>query len=141
MVQEPALRDVFLVKDGGQWRAPKVNETCCRRPALADLLQKGARATGLVHIGMARLLTVLNSTHVCWQPATVACGRPHQALRKVCPSAILRPPWCSMLMSMRSCERPHVVHQVAGAKHCVVPDVGAGSIAAHVGPMPSWMTY
>ena len=42
MVQEPALRDVFLVKDGGQWRAPKVNETCCRRPALADLLQKGA---------------------------------------------------------------------------------------------------
>lgn len=34
-----AVRDTFLIKHGGTWRAPRVNETCCKRPQLAALLQ------------------------------------------------------------------------------------------------------
>ena len=36
----PQLRDTFLIHDKikGLWRAPEVNETCCRRPQLAQLL-------------------------------------------------------------------------------------------------------
>ncbi len=62
MVQEPALRDVFLVKEAGQWRAPKVNETCCRRPALADLLQKGAYEGPYVRESSLVLLRVVCSS-------------------------------------------------------------------------------
>ncbi len=29
----PAFRDAFFVREGGGWRAPRVNETCCARPA------------------------------------------------------------------------------------------------------------
>ena len=35
------LREIFLVREGGVWRPPVVNETCCRRPALADFLEDG----------------------------------------------------------------------------------------------------
>ncbi|EFN58126.1 hypothetical protein CHLNCDRAFT_141865 [Chlorella variabilis] len=38
LLQWPAIRDTFLKKDGGKWRAPRVNETCCKRPKLAELL-------------------------------------------------------------------------------------------------------
>ena len=48
MSQEPALREVFLIEDGGVWRAPAVNETCCRRPALANLLELGAHGTSIL---------------------------------------------------------------------------------------------
>ncbi|KAL4444378.1 hypothetical protein ABPG75_012115 [Micractinium tetrahymenae] len=34
-----AARDTFLIKQGSKWRAPRVNETCCKRPQLAALLQ------------------------------------------------------------------------------------------------------
>ena len=33
-----ALRDTFYIRDGASWRAPRVNETCCRRPQLAAFL-------------------------------------------------------------------------------------------------------
>lgn len=39
--QFPALRDTFLVQEGGKWRVPRINETCCRRPQLAQLLRDG----------------------------------------------------------------------------------------------------
>ncbi len=39
LLEVPGLRDAFFVRDGGAWRAPRVNETCCRRPALAALLR------------------------------------------------------------------------------------------------------
>jgi len=41
----PELRDVFLIKDvhKNSWRAPKLNETCCRRPQLAQLLRDVAK--------------------------------------------------------------------------------------------------
>ena len=69
----PALRDTFLIREGGwgsagrlllassawshpvgtrppalslagkRWRAPRVNETCCQRPALANFLREGVR--------------------------------------------------------------------------------------------------
>ena len=39
----PLLRDTFLVLDAKGWRIPRVNETCCVRPSLAELLQDGAR--------------------------------------------------------------------------------------------------
>lgn len=38
-----ALRDIFLVKENGKWRAPKVNESCCVRPQLAALLREVAK--------------------------------------------------------------------------------------------------
>ena len=37
----PAMREVYLIREQGMWRPPRVNETCCRRPALADFLQAG----------------------------------------------------------------------------------------------------
>jgi len=43
----PELQSTFLVPDmhaNGGWRAPKVNETCCRRPQLAKLFQDGNHA-------------------------------------------------------------------------------------------------
>lgn len=41
----PQLRDTFLIQDRhkGLWRAPEVNETCCRRPQLAELLRDVAK--------------------------------------------------------------------------------------------------
>lgn len=39
----PAFRDAFFVREGGGWRAPRVNETCCARPALARLLERVAK--------------------------------------------------------------------------------------------------
>jgi gamma-glutamyltranspeptidase/glutathione hydrolase/leukotriene-C4 hydrolase len=37
----PDLRAIYKVqRPNGQWRAPALNETCCKRPALADLLQR-----------------------------------------------------------------------------------------------------
>lgn len=36
---------MFLKPDGGGWRAPRVNESCCARPQLARLLEDVA-ATG-----------------------------------------------------------------------------------------------
>lgn len=44
---DPQLREVFLVRDGRQWRPPRVNETCCRRPRLAALLRAGPVTTTL----------------------------------------------------------------------------------------------
>jgi hypothetical protein len=42
ILAHPTLRDTFLVADGaGGWRVPRVNETCCKRPALAQLLRDG----------------------------------------------------------------------------------------------------
>lgn len=38
----PALREVFLIKEKGSWRAPKLNESCCVRPQLAALLKEVA---------------------------------------------------------------------------------------------------
>lgn len=38
MREDAQLRQVLLVKDGGGWRPPRVNETCCVRPRLASLL-------------------------------------------------------------------------------------------------------
>jgi gamma-glutamyltranspeptidase / glutathione hydrolase / leukotriene-C4 hydrolase len=37
----PELRDIFLINDAHTktWRAPVVNETCCKRPQLAQLLR------------------------------------------------------------------------------------------------------
>eukprot|EP00887_Chlorella_sp_A99_P000435 scaffold17.g435.t1 len=35
----PLLADTFLFREGRRWRAPHVNETCCRRPQLAQLLR------------------------------------------------------------------------------------------------------
>ncbi|KAL4550318.1 hypothetical protein Ndes2526B_g08473 [Nannochloris sp. 'desiccata'] len=42
---QPGLRDIFLIKDvhKNAWRAPQVNETCCRRPQLAQLLRDVAK--------------------------------------------------------------------------------------------------
>ncbi|KAL4420110.1 hypothetical protein ABPG77_000591 [Micractinium sp. CCAP 211/92] len=37
------VRDTFLMKEGKTWRAPRVNETCCRRPQLAAFLQAVAK--------------------------------------------------------------------------------------------------
>ncbi|PRW56746.1 gamma-glutamyltranspeptidase 1-like [Chlorella sorokiniana] len=37
--QWPAIRDTFLIRQGSKWRGPRVNETCCKRPQLAALLQ------------------------------------------------------------------------------------------------------
>ncbi|PSC67120.1 gamma-glutamyltranspeptidase 1-like [Micractinium conductrix] len=39
LLKWPAIRDTFLIKQGGKWRAPRVNETCCKRPKLAALLK------------------------------------------------------------------------------------------------------
>ena len=39
LLQVPELREMFLVQEGGDWRPPRVNETCCRRPALAEVLR------------------------------------------------------------------------------------------------------
>lgn len=38
------MRETFYIKDGEGWRPPEVNETCCARPALADLLEAVAQA-------------------------------------------------------------------------------------------------
>lgn len=43
MLADPLLREAFLIRDGGGWRPPRVNETCCRRPKLAELLRAGER--------------------------------------------------------------------------------------------------
>ena len=43
LLKWPAIRDTFYLRQGAQWRAPRVNETCCRRPQLAALLRDGAR--------------------------------------------------------------------------------------------------
>ncbi len=42
---QPELCDIFLIHDAHKksWRAPQVNETCCRRPQLAQLLRDVAR--------------------------------------------------------------------------------------------------
>lgn len=40
MQASPELRQAFLIAEGSQWRAPKINETCCKRPALAALLDE-----------------------------------------------------------------------------------------------------
>ena len=37
-MQQPSFRDAFYKPDGKGWRAPGVNETCCVRTNLADLL-------------------------------------------------------------------------------------------------------
>ncbi|KDD74433.1 gamma-glutamyltranspeptidase [Helicosporidium sp. ATCC 50920] len=37
------LRDAFFIRDKAAWRPPAVNETCCARPALAQVLEQGAR--------------------------------------------------------------------------------------------------
>lgn len=62
LLQVPELRETFFVRGATagdeEWRPPRVNETCCRRPALAsvlrdisergpDALYKGAHAAGL----------------------------------------------------------------------------------------------
>lgn len=41
LLEWPAIRDTFFIRQGGKWRAPRVNETCCRRPQLAALLRDG----------------------------------------------------------------------------------------------------
>lgn len=38
----PGMRDAFYLQSPGGWRPPKINETCCVRPALAALLADGA---------------------------------------------------------------------------------------------------
>jgi hypothetical protein len=39
LMQEPGFRDAFYKSNGkGSWRVPAVNETCCVRTNLADLL-------------------------------------------------------------------------------------------------------
>lgn len=39
LVQRPGFRDAFYKSDGkGGWRVPSVNESCCVRSKLADLL-------------------------------------------------------------------------------------------------------
>ena len=38
LLKYPGLREVFYKAEGDRWRAPNLNETCCARPALADLL-------------------------------------------------------------------------------------------------------
>jgi len=59
LLHVPELRDVFFVDDGG-WRPPRVNETCCRRPALAkvlrDISERGPDAlyTGETAAGLAK---------------------------------------------------------------------------------------
>ena len=62
MRADPLLREAFLVPDGGRWRPPRVNETCCRRPQLAALLR-----SGVVHIaqelGFAAFLLSASATH------------------------------------------------------------------------------
>lgn len=48
--EHPALRDAFLIKTRSGWRAPRVNETCCRRPALAQLLREiSSRGPGALY--------------------------------------------------------------------------------------------
>ena len=34
------LRDTFYINTRGTWRAPRVNETCCRRPKLGAFLDE-----------------------------------------------------------------------------------------------------
>ena len=36
----PALYETFMIEEGGTWRPPAVNETCCVRPQLAATLQR-----------------------------------------------------------------------------------------------------
>ena len=40
----PEMRSTFFIEEGGAWRPPRVNETCCARPALAALLDAVAEA-------------------------------------------------------------------------------------------------
>ena len=42
---QPELRDIFMIHDvhTKSWRAPQVNETCCRRPQLAQVLRDVAK--------------------------------------------------------------------------------------------------
>ena len=39
MQEFPAILEAFYIKQGSAWRAPRVNETCCARPRLADFLE------------------------------------------------------------------------------------------------------
>lgn len=49
----PALRDAFLIQNGtDSWRAPFAGELCCRRPKLADTLDRVAeRGADWLHTG------------------------------------------------------------------------------------------
>jgi gamma-glutamyltranspeptidase / glutathione hydrolase / leukotriene-C4 hydrolase len=43
MINNPQLRDTFLVRNGSgpaDWRPPAPGELCCRRPRLADTLER-----------------------------------------------------------------------------------------------------
>ena len=46
LLKYPEMRRTFYIREGQgdaqQWRTPRVNETCCARPALATLLDKVA---------------------------------------------------------------------------------------------------
>ncbi len=42
LLRHPDARKSFLIQDkDGTWRAPAVNETCCKRPTLAKFLEDG----------------------------------------------------------------------------------------------------
>ena len=49
LVRQPGFRDAFYKSDGkGSWRVPSVNESCCIRTNLADLLDAiGAQVSSL----------------------------------------------------------------------------------------------
>lgn len=36
----PILYETFMIEEGGTWRPPAVNETCCARPQLAATLRR-----------------------------------------------------------------------------------------------------
>ena len=38
----PAVMQTFYIREGDAWRAPRVNETCCKRPQLAAFLERVA---------------------------------------------------------------------------------------------------
>ncbi|PSC72418.1 ribonuclease III [Micractinium conductrix] len=66
LLKWPAILYTFLIKQGGKWRAPAVNETCCKRPKLAALLKDGA-AGALGYAACLHPLPLLNSSS---KPAT-----------------------------------------------------------------------
>ena len=107
LVQQPGFRGVFYKADEeGGWRAPAVNETCCARTNLADLLDaigaQGPDALYLRHgIDLAREIQAAggiitaedlqSATAVLKDPLVIrVCPAPHSlckppTLRQCCP--------------------------------------------------------
>ena len=81
------LRDVFYIRDGKKLRAPRINETCCRRPQLAELLEAvGAGGPDVLYTG--------HYAQVGGTSAKLQC-LPGRALRGLALRARLRPYWQS----------------------------------------------